>query len=69
MTVITVSVENRPNIYLFKFHCLEDLPKVAISLKLIKKVTSEAVVHVAEIMNRKFVLFPINNEITYAFLR
>ena len=52
MTVITVSVENRPNIYLFKFHCLEDLPKVAISLKLIKKVTSEAVVHVAEIMNR-----------------
>ena len=26
--------------------------------------TSEAVVHVAEIMNRKFVLFPINNEIT-----
>ena len=34
-----------------------------------KKVTSEAVGHVAEIMNRKFVLFPINNEITYAFLR
>ena len=31
--------------------------------------TSEAAVHVAEIMNRKFVLFPVNNEITYALLR